>query len=146
MNNHFRLGKGAFAQANSSESKSSTDTNAASTSTTTSSGIENQSTNNKNVVISARLRQTDKRLRKIHSLNGTNGLEGDKSKRALTEKWKAIIFYFVVENTIEVAKASTLVKQPTTVNRNKNGQFTSSTNEIKSNKKKIVIYHIFICY
>jgi len=65
----FRLGQGAYAQKDTTETKSSADSNGLSTNET------------KGVIVSTRLRQTDKRLRKIHS-NNTN-LNEEKNKNII---------------------------------------------------------------
>lgn len=65
----FRLSQGAFAQKDATQTKSSVDSNGSSTN------------ENKSVIVSTRLRQTDKRLRKIHSSN-TN-LNEEKNKNVI---------------------------------------------------------------
>ncbi len=63
----LRLGRGAFVQA-----KSSTDIDITSGQTTTELSTTDNQTTDQNIIVSTRLRQTDKRLRKIHSFNNIN--------------------------------------------------------------------------
>ncbi|CAF0896885.1 unnamed protein product [Rotaria sp. Silwood1] len=136
------LGHGAFTQINSSISKSLPNNDIISTEIIASS-ITNEQSINKHMTVSTRLRQTDKRLRKIQSVNSINTVE---------EKKK----------TTEVEKLTVVVKHPTAIYRNKNGQFIAPPNRVdltnttitnistasnspsqqirnKSNKKKISI-------
>lgn len=70
----FRLGNGAFAQANSPIPRLIGSNNVTSTETVTPLvGTENSVS--KNIIVSTRLRQTDKRLRKIQSENNINIIE-----------------------------------------------------------------------
>lgn len=47
------------------------------------------------MIVSTRLRQTDKRLRKIHSINNNNNIQGEKSENFNhEEKWE-VYFNFV---------------------------------------------------
>jgi hypothetical protein len=84
------------------------------------------------MIVSTRLRQTDKRLRKIHSNNNSNTL-GEKSENFNQEENEKFIFiFFVLEKTTEVTKVPILLKRPTVIFRHKNGRFTSPSNEGKS--------------
>ncbi|CAF4923091.1 unnamed protein product [Rotaria sp. Silwood1] len=136
------LGHGVFTQINSSISKSLPNNDVISTEIIASS-ITNEQSINKHMTVSTRLRQTDKRLRKIQSVNSINTVE---------EKKK----------TTDVEKLTVVVKHPTAIYRNKNGQFIAPPNRVdltnttitnistasnspsqqirnKSNKKKISI-------
>ncbi|CAF0741059.1 unnamed protein product [Adineta steineri] len=103
------LGHGAFAQANSSVSKPSIDIDITSNATSTT----NKQTTDRNIIVSTRLRQTDKRLRKIQSVNPINAIQDNKKS--------------IDETKIEIP-----IKQPPVVYRNKSGQFASPYNEMKS--------------
>ncbi|CAF5144619.1 unnamed protein product, partial [Rotaria sp. Silwood1] len=104
------LGHGAFTQINSSISKSLPNNDIISTEIIASS-ITNEQSINKHMTVSTRLRQTDKRLRKIQSVNSINTVE---------EKKK----------TTEVEKLTVVVKHPTAIYRNKNGQFIAPPNRV----------------
>ncbi|CAF0853030.1 unnamed protein product [Rotaria sordida] len=97
-------GHGAFARVNSSITKSLSNNDVTTTEIVTSS-ITNDQSISKHMIVSTRLRQTDKRIRKIQSVNSINTME---EKKKPTEEEKATVF----------------VKQPTVIYRNKNGQFT----------------------
>lgn len=68
----FRLGKGAFAQTIPSISGSLITTEVTSIQTVSTSTLDGQLTTSTNIIVSTRLRQTDKRLlRKIHTVKNT---------------------------------------------------------------------------
>lgn len=81
-NRSFRLCKGAFAQASSSAAGSSSTTDP-SANPISSSAKADESPSNPNTLVSTRLRQTDKRLRKIHSVNNVKQTP-EKSKTRMT--------------------------------------------------------------
>ncbi|CAF2745873.1 unnamed protein product [Rotaria sp. Silwood2] len=116
------LGHGAFARMHSSISRPLPHNDVTSTEIIASS-ITNEQSINKRMIVSTRLRQTDKRLRKIQSVNSINTID---------EKKK----------TTEVEKVTVVVKQPTAVYRNRNGQFIAPPSEVdltntSSRKKRI---------
>ncbi|UJR28834.1 hypothetical protein I4U23_010058 [Adineta vaga] len=104
------LNQGGFAHKNSSVMKSSADTDASSSAISTT----NEPSTNKTILVSTRLRQTDKRLRKIYSVNNSKAMMEEKQKSS------------------EIDSVSTSVKRPTIVSRNKTGQFRSPNSESKA--------------
>jgi hypothetical protein len=84
----YRLNRGAFAQSNLSISKSVQDTNVIPAQIPASSTMDNSSTN-QNIIVSTRLRQTEKRLRKYQNQNGqfTSLSNGIKSKNTVRLKF-----------------------------------------------------------
>ncbi|CAF2403577.1 unnamed protein product [Rotaria sp. Silwood2] len=112
------LGKGAFLEKNSSITRSVTNTDLISIQTIPTANVPDEQTTaspQMNIVISTRLRQTDKRLlRKIHSANSI--IQKQEKQTTIEET-----------NTIDS-------KQSQVIFRNKNGQFASPPNGSKSTK------------
>ncbi|CAM4878191.1 unnamed protein product [Rotaria socialis] len=111
------LSNGAFAQTNSSIPKLLT-TSDITTTEIVASSINNEKLINKNIIVSTRLRQTDKRLRKIHSANSMNSMQEQKK-------------------ATEVDKVTVHEKQSLVIYRNKNGQFSSPSERISLNNTTI---------
>jgi hypothetical protein len=83
-----------------------------------------------NTIVSTRLRQTDKRLRKIHSVNSTNSIHDKSAYNTIGRKE-----YFcnvILEKPTEALKVEVIDKQSPMICRNKNGQFVSPSGEIRS--------------
>jgi hypothetical protein len=87
---------------------------------------------NKNIIVPTRLRPTDKRLRKIHSINSSHTTHEKSINFNWREKKNFKVISFGLEKTIEVEKMPILEKQPMAVYRNKMGQFTSTYRQVKS--------------
>lgn len=124
----FRLGKGAFPQTNASTKGSTTNGENPSDSTTNSSN-NNDSSGNTNTPLSKRLRQTEKRLRKIYSLNNLSTKQEENRQR--NERISN-----VSTRPARVTSPVLTVKRSSPVYRNKNGQFASPTN---ASEKKMTI-------
>lgn len=130
----FRLSQGAYAHGNSSLPKSviSTDSNAVPTNPATTTESEGTNTSKPNVIVSTRLRQTNKRLlRKIQSSNKIIPTQ-DRSTSKAREEQEISICCFFLEKSVE-GNGTINTKQSQVVYRNKNGQFTSPPDGSKFN-------------
>ncbi|CAF1455458.1 unnamed protein product [Adineta ricciae] len=103
------LGQGGFARDNSALSKPALGTVASSSTTSTT----NQSSTNRTILVPTRLRQTDKRLRKIYSANNSNATMKEKKE------------------TSDVETSFIPVKQLIVNHRNRTDQFISPNNDAK---------------
>lgn len=128
----FRLGKGAFAQKNASIKRSATDADLSSDTITSPTTVNESSTAN-NSTISTRLRQTDKRLKKIRSLSSVivskeKGKEKQDFQSKRSTNWFFLFrLFFCSEKTTErVEPVVPTNKRPLMIFRSKNRQSTSA--------------------